>query len=331
MQIDLSQELEKFHQFDGKSSNFVRIESAGPSILKINSCVDVKSKMTVGFLALVHGNETVGLPIINSLIESLLIGEQVVDYDIYFGLGNIPAALKDKRFLDEDLNRCFGRPGHSMESQRARQLEDQMLNHCDFLIDLHQTVSAAKDPFFIFQFSNLRCLKIINEINPGIPTILQFDQIGSATGLSTDEYMRSRSKWGTALELGQKGSTDYSQLGLEICKGVMEVLKPMEKYDVEPAATLQFPIYRLEGSFKAQDSNSHLDEGFQNLQRINKGQAIGRSEQGAICFPVDGIILFPRYRTATVGQELFYFASAMQTSDLQFSSSASRTDFAAFS
>src|SRR5688500_8204536 len=105
--MNLELELNLFSNFIGKESEHLQISSPGPSILHIKN-KSLNSNPTLGFLALVHGNEYVGLPIINSLIQSLLSGEVELKSDVYFGLGNVPASFANQRFIDEDLNRSFG-------------------------------------------------------------------------------------------------------------------------------------------------------------------------------------------------------------------------------
>src|SRR5690606_18238508 len=216
--VTLLNDLESFKKFKNFDNPFCKIEEVAPYILKLTP-KNVRTETTLGFLGLVHGNELIGLPILTALAESLTNGTLELNVELYLGLGNIPAALKSTRFVEEDLNRCFGTTNNdSIEAKRARELEVHMLDHCDFLIDIHQTVFSSENPFFIFQYSSQQCLSIIDKWNPispwntGIPVVLQKDQIGNNTGLSTDEYLRQKGKFGTALELGQLNTNN--QLGL---------------------------------------------------------------------------------------------------------------------
>ena len=310
--MSLEKDLKTFDSFAGIETDFCRITQAGPYILHLQTKAKIKSKSTVGFLALVHGNELLGLPILNSLIQSLVSGEFVTDSDLYFGLGNIPAAFADKRFVEEDLNRCFGKNNFdSIESKRARELESLMLNHCDFLMDIHQTIFSSEKPFFIFEYTSERCLAIMEEWNTNVSVILQQNPLGTNTGLCADEYMKSRGGFGAALELGQLGTSNHFDLGLEICKRVLdtttdELLKPQS-----PKAPLNFEVLKLESSFKVTDSSYKLDEGWRNLKGFSKGQKLGTCDAGEVLAPVSGFILFPRYRALSEGQELFYYCTPM--------------------
>jgi succinylglutamate desuccinylase len=299
--VNLEQELKLFSDFAGQETECLKISSPGSSILHLQTKSFYKSDETLGFLALVHGNEYLGLPILNSLINSLLLGELELNCDVYIALGNIPAALANQRFIEEDLNRCFGKhESQTQESKRARELESLMLRHCDRLIDIHQTISSAENPFFIFQYSSERCLSEIQKLNPGIPVILQEEQIGENTGLSTDEYVRSLGKFGTALELGQLGSSDHFNLGLGICKRALQSVSSND---------LNYPVLRLSGSYKVKNASYRLDPGWKNLKSFTSGERLGSSDEGVLRAPVTGFMLFPRYRTLSEGEDLFYYCT----------------------
>ena len=298
--MSLQRDLDIFSNFKDQESDSCRITQEGPYILKVHNR-NKKSNITYGFLALVHGNELLGLPILNYLIQSILDGKIQVQSDLYFGLGNLPAAFANKRFIDEDMNRCFGKTDkNSIESQRSRELETFMLDHCDYLVDIHQTISSAQDPFFIFQYTNERCIQVMQKWNPGIPVILQQDPLGENTGLCADEYMRSRGKFGAALELGQLGTNEHFDLGMEVCKRALSLT---------PQKICDFPLLTLSGNYKVKDSSYKLDEGWKNLKSFKAGERLGTCDEGIVYAPVTGYMLFPRYRTVNAGQELFYYCT----------------------
>lgn len=304
--MNLEQELKTFSNYLNLESEYFGITSVGPSIIHLKNKSKTTAK-TMGFLALVHGNEYLGLPILNTLLKSMLNGETKFGCDVYFGLGNIPAALANKRFMDEDLNRCFGKTvDDTPEARCARELEVLMLDKCDFLIDIHQTISSASNPFFIFQYASQHCLSVMQKWNPGIPTVLQQEQIGENTGLSTDEYLRSRKKFGTALELGQLGTSEHFDLGLKICKNALETVNDYLGKDTS-VVTFEFPLLELNNSYKVQNSSYKLDDGWKNLKPFTKGERLGTYDNGIIEAPESGYMLFPRYRTVEKGQDLFYY------------------------
>ena len=311
--MDLEGQLRTFSNVSTQRSENFEVSEVAPYVLKFTNKTSANSKKqpTLGFTALVHGNEYLGLPILNSIMESLLSGKTKVDYDVYFGLGNIPAAFAQKRFMEEDLIRCFGKQGFaSQEATRARQLESAMLNHCDLLLDIHQTVFTSEKPFFIFQYTSQRCLSIMEKWNTDVPVIIQEAQLGENTGLCADEYVRSRGGFGAALELGQLGTFNHFELGCEIGSRVLrnsnlEILGSNRA--LEP---LKFELLKLSPStFKVEDSSFKLDDGWRNLSYFEKGQRLGTYQHGDILAPVSGYMLFPRYRPLKAGEDLFYYCT----------------------
>ncbi|MEQ1723514.1 MAG: succinylglutamate desuccinylase/aspartoacylase family protein [Pseudobdellovibrio sp.] len=317
--FDLDTEIAKFKAFEGVESAFGRIVQTGPDILKFTPNRAIK-KMKAGFLALVHGNEVIGLPILNTLIKSLLDGTLTPDYEILFGLGNLRAAYANKRFLEIDLNRCFGpTPTSSPEEQRAREIEKYLLNEVDYLIDLHQTVQLSQNPFFIFQYSSQNCFSHINLMNSDFPAVLQFDNIGDSQGLSTDEYLRGRGRFGVALELGQIGVTgERFNDGLLVCTNFIEKLKTFESYEqmnVPFVGKLNFPLFEISERMIAPEDNSKLDTMWSNFAKFKKGEMLGLSPSGPILAQRAGCVLFPKLnQTLSKGQNMFFICSEYTTS-----------------
>lgn len=307
--------LNSFRNLKTSKNAFVEIIEVAPYILKLTPKSQQAPGPSMGFLALVHGNEEIGLPILGDLANAIITGSVILKNEVYLGLGNIDAALASRRFVEEDLNRCFGKENaDSIEANRARIIEKAMLNHCEFLIDIHQTVFNSENPFFIFQYSSPSCLENISKWNPitdwnsGIPVILQEDQIGADTGLSTDEYLRSKNKFGTALELGKLGGADHFNLGLKICLNALE-------RSAGSAQNTELNILRLKGNYKALDAEAKLDIGWANLKPFSKGQRLGTDSRGEIYGPCDGYMLFPRYRKVSEGEDLFFFCIHHKSTD----------------
>lgn len=308
--VELQKELNRFRNILSIPSAYFTLNQCGEDIYHLVPH-QVGSAKKMGFMALVHGNEYLGLPILNQLFEDLLSGKTKADCEIYFGLGNVPASFSGTRFVEEDLNRAFGLEAlHNRESLRARELEQKMLNHCDYLIDLHQTVGPSRQPFFIFQYASHQCLHNIHLLNPGIPTILQFEQIGTDTGLSSDEYMRKIGKFGVALELGQKGTNHYFDLGLSICRKALELVSYRPQRSVSELQ-FSFPLLQMNGRYHVEDDSSQLNPGWENFSEILQGEKMGRNGSGDIHAPASGFMLFPRYRPVSAGQELYYFCTPL--------------------
>ena len=80
--------------------------------------------ISLTLMALTHGDEVAGLAVLNELLEFLQAGVVALRGGLALLLGNYPAALAGKRFLQRDLNRSFALQDSAkeLEAQRAREL-----------------------------------------------------------------------------------------------------------------------------------------------------------------------------------------------------------------
>lgn len=96
--------------------------------------------MNIAIVGGTHGNEPVGLEVINAL-KNKRPEACIHKYETF--QGNPKAFEMEKRFVDCDLNRAFGKNGirKGYEKQRAEQLEAQIKGHFDLCLDIHTTTT----------------------------------------------------------------------------------------------------------------------------------------------------------------------------------------------
>lgn len=318
--------LNRFSEFSRRKwPSGIECFETGPDLLCVkpgHSRIS-KRRPRLGILGLIHGNEVAGLSVINEFLEQILKGDLKLETELLVGLGNRPAALANQRFLQKDLNRCFGLNDSTLwEEQRAREIEKSMLDHCDFLIDLHQTNHPTKSPFYIFQYTSGRCLSFMNLINEKVPVILQFDQIGDQSGLTTDEYIRSRGGFGTTLELGAFGfSSEQTQLGLQACRSAVSLMRSMDPILEKTESGLwrvAYPLLRMEGRHRIEENGTGLHPGWENLSPVKRGQIVGTSPKGLIHSEHSGLMLFPKYTgSLEAGQSLYHICRPVEAREIE--------------
>ncbi len=275
---------------------------------------------------IVHGNETVGIAVINEFIS--LLASETIDCGIPLGifLGNPPAALANKRFLLRDLNRSFDRSGHSAEERRARELLP-ILAEAMWYLDLHQTNRPAEEPFFIFPYTS-ESFAFAQNLSAHTPIVTHIHSSFSKDGQCTDEYVNSHGGAGLTLECGQAGF-DPLQVGFglkTVLHAVRFVHNILEKdKPPHPARTERRKIYVVKDTIACpQDGIVKLREKLINLQSIEKGELLAMVDGHKILSPRSGRIIFPNYsaETAAPGQrpaELMRVVEEISAEDLKSS------------
>ncbi len=96
--------------------------------------------MNIAIFGGTHGNEPLGIEVIKTLEKN---GPHQTNHSFQTFLGNPKAYELQKRFVDCDLNRCFGVNGrsHGYEQKRSQELVQQVAGKFDFVVDIHTTTS----------------------------------------------------------------------------------------------------------------------------------------------------------------------------------------------
>ena len=271
------------------------------------------------FTALVHGNEVIGLQVLNLFLEKTLKSNHKAPYTFAVLLCNVPAYEKNQRFINKDLNRSFQAPidvpkiekGH--EYYRAMEVETAIKKlQPRFIIDLHQTTEPTLSPFFMLPEEESLVLSAV-VINNEWPIII-FDSSGfSKDGKTLMEFARGEKIPALVIEISQNG------FDLNLAKSICEqlfylnaelIIAPPKKDDVSYFKITQHLTKFITGS--------ELMPGFQNLQQIKENDILGITPAGNEYFcPADGLFIFPKYgRQAEVSTELGLIATPRKFSDI---------------
>lgn len=260
--------------------------------------------------ALTHGNEVIGLQIVNLFLELILAGRKP-NFTFAIQLNNIEAYLKDQRFVDKDLNRSFKsqKPSETDKNQeyhRAQEIEAivQKLKP-RFVLDLHQTTEPTLSPFFMLPETE-ELILAANTISTDWP-IITFDANGfSKDGKTLMEYAWSEKIPSLVIEVSQNGFN--TELATMVCNKIFN-LDPQTI--IKPAKKSNISYFKITHQITKQALGSHLIPGFKNLQPIKQNEFIGEmpNKEKYLC-PVDGLFIFPKYgRQAEVSSELGLIAT----------------------
>ncbi len=150
-----------------------------------------KEGKTIAIFGGIHGNEDVGVKMIDKLCEKLEIDTGTV----YLAYGNLEAIKKNKRFTETNLNRCFDEDNgcKTYEEKRAQELMS-VLDKCEALLDLHSFTNPYGEPFAICEEN---AFDIARQFDVGVVS-----SGWSKMGGGNDGYMYNQGKVGICLECG---------------------------------------------------------------------------------------------------------------------------------
>jgi predicted deacylase len=235
-----------------------------PYILPENICTISSGRpgKKVCILGGVHGNETAGIVAVKELSRELKIDAG----EVLLVTCNDRAILKKKRFIDENLNRCFRRYRRrtgSYEEGIARELKG-ILRKQDICIDIHNSNTPGSDPFII-------CERNAGPILASIPVrkvVSGFDDIEPG---GTDYYMNQQGKIGVCIECGYAKDESSVSFAKE---AIINILNRTGNIRQDWKRNYTKAMFRL---FKAYIPKKRftLAKRFLDFEILRKGQTIG--------------------------------------------------------
>ena len=271
-----------------KSKDF-KITQTDKDIWKISPRI-ITAK-SIAFVAITHGEEVVGLHILNEILFRLLENKLQLKGDLYLILGNREAYLKNQRYIKADLNRAYHIEGKSdkYEEQRALSIKKTIQN-CAYVLDFHQSVEDTLFPFFILPYND-KPYDWVSYIGPNIP-IIEKNALQKITTLSN--YVHSIGKYGVTLEVGGSGFDAYQiALGTKVAENIINSADQENFYTSSN---------RDKASLYTIDYHEDYDVGevqfikkFINFETVEKDQIIALKDNKEVKTPIAGqILLYPQ-------------------------------------
>ena len=250
------------------------------------------------FCALTHGNEVIGLQIINLILSDIVEHKLNVNGRIAFMLNNVSAYHKNKRFCEQDLNRSFMSNENAQsnyEINRAKEIQSIILIlKPKVIIDLHQTIEPTHSSFFVIPES-LELVTLCHNTNPLWP-VLCFDSQGfSSDGRTLLEFAFHHHIKCFVIEVSQNGFDRIK---------AMEVSKLLQKKFIQDSIHIITSQHKSHSYYlikqklvKNGQENDHykMKRKFINLDKVEKGECIAESVSGdKLVSRYKGVILFPK-------------------------------------
>jgi len=231
----------------------------------------------------VHGNEPVGLEAVIAIqkeIKNLKCGE------ITFILGNPMAYLKDVRFIESNLNRCFVKDyPQNYEGYRAKEITDFLAKYQpDFLLDLH-SVSVGDIKMEIHKNENQIIRELVND------DFIQIVLSQKATSGSTIQLKFIPA--GMTLECGNHKSKDGLKVALHKIRQVLQYFGMMDYNILSKKSSKEISAYKLYKPIIPYPGFEFIDTSVASESFVAKNQVYAKSEIGLITAPRDSYILMP--------------------------------------
>jgi len=256
----------------------------------------VKPGKTIAVFGGIHGNEKIGVMLIDKLIQSF----EPSSGTVHFVYGNPRAIEQNVRCTETNLNRNFIKTQNpiSYEEQRAQELME-LLDGCDALLDIH----AYNEPDMqlpTFAICEKKSYPVARKLP--IPTVISgFNDIqkGSANG-----YMENYNKYAVVLELGSVANSErYLDLAEE------SAIHFLHHFDVTKrevvSSSKQQTFFAVTSVYRRNNTVFNFQKEYVSFDAVEKGEVIANDGALALQTARDAKILFPRH-DASVGSESFW-------------------------
>ncbi len=170
----------------------------------------------IAIIGAIHGNERIGIEVIKELLQKNEFNEKSFK-NLYLVGGNPRAYAENKRFIEANLNRCFGKENdkslkhleNSYERAIAKEIQ-KILEKCQRVLDIHQ--SRSKDNFIVCKKGSLGLAKKMNAQMIIIsPELGHYDDPEGISVGSTDKFVDSIGKKGIVYEFGDMHAPDQTE------------------------------------------------------------------------------------------------------------------------
>lgn len=273
---------------------------------------------TIIFIGGIHGNEPSGVFALDDVFDRLNQSNPPIRGEVYGFAGNLTALSQGMRYVDRDLNRIwkpeqvskleneeFGIWNRAVEEKEQLELykglRDAFSRKCPvYVFDLH-TTSAESRPFTTIG-DTLRNRTFATKIP--IPIILGIEEQIEGTLLN---YINELGFITLGFESGQHDALSSIQNHIAFIWLVLYYAKCLKQQDIPMLAnyyklldqnsTNFQKIYEVRYRFDISKlKDFRMNPGFQNFQKIKKGQDLAQNESSRIFSREKGMIFMPLYQ-----------------------------------
>lgn len=248
---------------------------------------------TTTLMAGVHGDELTGIVALRQLLAAWL---SIVHGRVQIIFANLKAIVQQVRYVEVNMNRCFGRDESWYEAERAKDIMPY-LQRSDFLLDLHNTIDLSAPPFLICEHVELAKYFEVTRMVTWLDLLHPW---------GSDGYMNAIWKKWLCLECGS--IVDWLDGTVPFAKEqIINFLQVIGHLDGTPKIFWEQQALHCRDIYISSSEQFVLLHPFQEFAPIRTGQCIGHDGEMPIYSEGDGYILFAR-DVQRVGEECFVWA-----------------------
>jgi succinylglutamate desuccinylase len=250
---------------------------------------------TVAIFAGVHGNEKVGVKMLEKLEKELI----VISGTVFLVYANPPAIEADKRFVTKNLNRLFSTKENTeneYEDVRARDLMG-ILDGCDAVLDIHSYNSPTGGQFSFCEQNGYDVLKIMDF--PIVVSRVDLDpKMYSSTVMG---YMNQAGGIGICIECGTSNRADeFLPLALKSAYQFLQYFGCVDTTVPYDSVRQQFikndrMLYKKNESFR-------FVKDFADFEPLHAGEAFAFDGDEPLVAGKNECIIFPRPNVPVSGE-----------------------------
>lgn len=261
---------------------------------------------TVSIMAAQHGNEVVGVHVLNALLPHI----PKIKGGVLGMIGNVEAYKKGTRYDEEDMNRVWEKVMHAiktgdmsvLKSYEALRAYDHLaphLLHTDYFYDIHATINESAPmlltPTDAIDGANLDLLAEfgIHNLIYG-KKLLAKDNKPVYADSFVNQYGRG---FGVTVEAGWLGDT---KLAPKIVAAICSILKKLNKLNeadvpitMKDVRTWYFDAYKAHTNVPYTPGLT-FDRVFENGEEISAGTVLAYTNSGPITAQTDSHIFFQK-------------------------------------
>ncbi len=261
---------------------------------------------TVTVMGGLHGNETVGIDVVEKLLA--VVREKIKIGMVNIIIGNPAAAEAGKRFIDKDANRLWGgKLVNIPEQDRVEELKP-FLAQSDLMLDLHSTIKPVSEPFLVVPSFDHELVDTIQTL--GIRKIITGEglKLPDNDPIESDLFTVANGGLGVTIEAGWQEDNNLVDKTMDSVLRALEEVGIFEKDSLakhnQAEVVETFEIWNAYSAIFPR-VNFQFPDGkeWQNYDVVKKGEIIGYENGEPVVAEKDSRLLFPKSNNQIVTGE----------------------------